>query len=144
MKKSLEEHAARFDEKAGEYDESKSEEYHACANLVVEHAAPAADDVVLDLATGTGAIALALAPDAKQVVGRDISEEMMAQAEEKADDEGLENLAFDLGTFREPNYDGPVDMITSNFALHHLSDEESVRRSQSLPTLSRANSSSGT
>ncbi|WP_226481883.1 class I SAM-dependent methyltransferase [Natrinema amylolyticum] len=124
MKKSLEEHAARFDEKAGEYDDSKSKEYHACANLVVEHAAPAADDVVLDLATGTGAIALALAPDAKRVVGRDISEEMMAEAEEKADDEGLENLAFDHGSFREPNYDGPVDIVTSNFALHHLSDEE--------------------
>ncbi|PCR89808.1 class I SAM-dependent methyltransferase [Natrinema ejinorense] len=124
MKRTLEEHAARFDEKAGEYDDSKSEEYHACANLVVEHAAPGEDDVVLDLATGTGAIALALAPDAKRVVGRDISEEMMAEATRKADEAGLENLAFDHGTFRDPAYDGPVDVVTSNFALHHLSDEE--------------------
>ncbi|MBZ6496316.1 class I SAM-dependent methyltransferase [Natrinema longum] len=124
MKRTLEEHAARFDEKAGEYDDSKSEEYHACANLVVEHAAPGEDDVVLDLATGTGAIALALAPDAKRVVGRDISEEMMAEATRKAAEAGLENLAFDHGTFREPAYDGPVDVVTSNFALHHLSDEE--------------------
>ncbi|QLK25257.1 class I SAM-dependent methyltransferase [Natrinema zhouii] len=124
MKKSLEEHAARFDEKAGEYDESKSDEYHACANLVVEHAAPESDDIVLDLGTGTGAIALALAPDTKRVVGRDISEEMMAEAQEKAAEAGLTNLEFDHGTFREPNYDGPVDLVTSNFALHHLSDEE--------------------
>ena len=124
MKKSLEDHAARFDEKAGEYDESKSDEYRACANLVVEHAAPGADDVVLDLGTGTGAIALALAPDAKRVVGRDISEGMMEEAQRKADDEGLENLAFDYGTFREPGYDGDVDIVTSNFALHHLSDDE--------------------
>ncbi|MDF9746516.1 class I SAM-dependent methyltransferase [Natrinema salsiterrestre] len=124
MKKSLEEHAARFDEKAGEYDDSKSDEYHACANLVVEHAAPEPDDVVLDLATGTGAIALALAPDAKRVVGRDISEGMLEEATGKAADAGLENLSFDHGSFREPNYDGPVDIVTSNFALHHLSDEE--------------------
>ncbi|WP_226006315.1 class I SAM-dependent methyltransferase [Natrinema salinisoli] len=124
MKKSLEEHAARFDEKAGEYDDSKSDEYHACANLVVEHAAPEPDDVVLDLATGTGAIALALAPDATRVVGRDISEGMLEEAERKAADAGLENLSFDTGSFREPNYDGPVDVVTSNFALHHLSDEE--------------------
>ncbi len=124
MKKSLEEHAARFDEKAGEYDDSKSEEYQACANLVVEHAAPAADEVVLDLATGTGAIALALAPDADRVIGRDISEGMLEQARKKADDAGLENVAFGRGSFREPDYDGPVDVVTSNFAMHHLSDEE--------------------
>ena len=141
MKKSLDEHAARFDELAGEYDEDKSDEYRACASLVVEHAAPEADDtespesprartrsartdVVLDLATGTGAIALALAPDTTRVVGRDISEGMLEEAKRKADEEGLENLEFDYGTFREPNYDGPVDVVTSNFALHHLSDEE--------------------
>ncbi|WP_254763892.1 class I SAM-dependent methyltransferase [Natrinema marinum] len=124
MKRTLEEHAARFDEKAGEYDDSKSDEYHACANLVVEHAAPDADDVVLDLGTGTGAIALALAPDAGRVVGRDISEGMLAEAERKAAEAGLENLEFGDGTFREPGYDGPVDIVTSNFALHHLSDAE--------------------
>jgi SAM-dependent methyltransferase len=124
MKKSPEEHAARFDEKASEYDESKSDEYRACANLVIEHAAPDAEDVVLDLGTGTGAIALALAPDAERVVGRDISEGMMDEARAKAQEEGLENAAFDRGTFREPEYDGPVDVVTSNFAMHHLSDEE--------------------
>jgi len=124
MKKSLEEHAARFDEKAGEYDDSKSEEYHACANLVVEHAAPESDDVVLDLGTGTGAIALALAPDAAHVVGRDISDGMLEQARQKADEAGLENVAFGHGTFREPEYDGSVDIATTNFAFHHLSDEE--------------------
>ncbi len=124
MKKSVEEHAARFDEKASEYDDSKHEEYLACANLVIEHAAPGLDDVVLDLGTGTGAIALALAPDAARVVGRDISDGMMSEARAKADDEGLENVEFAYGTFREPEYDGDVDVVTSNFAMHHLSDEE--------------------
>ena len=124
MKKSLEDHAARFDEIASEYDESNSDEYRACANLVIEHAAPGSDDVVLDLGTGTGAIALALAPDAERVVGRDISEGMMERAEEKAAEEGITNVEFNAGRFREPNYDGPVDIVTSNFAMHHLADDE--------------------
>ncbi|MFC6826181.1 class I SAM-dependent methyltransferase [Halopelagius fulvigenes] len=125
MKKTIEEHADRFSKAAAEYDDSQdSDEYLACANLVVEHAAPTADDVVLDLGTGTGAIALALAPDAKRVVGRDISEGMLEQARKKAEDAGVENVEFGEGRFRDPNYDGPVDIITSNFAMHHLSDEE--------------------
>jgi SAM-dependent methyltransferase len=91
---------------------------------VVEHAAPTAEDVVLDLGTGTGAIALALAPKAKRVVGRDISEGMLEQAREKAEAEGIENVEFGEGRFRDPNYDGEVDVVVSNFAMHHLSDEE--------------------
>ncbi|ELY99746.1 type 11 methyltransferase [Natrialba chahannaoensis JCM 10990] len=124
MKKSIEEHAARFDEAASEYDDDSSEEYRACANLVIEHAAPDADETVLDLGTGTGAIALALAPDAERVVGRDISDGMMEEAASKAAEQGVENVEFDHGTFREPEYDGAADIVTSNFAMHHLSDEE--------------------
>jgi len=123
MKRSLEEHAARFDDLATEYDEHDTPEYRACAGLVVEHAAPTADDVVLDLGTGTGAIALALAPDAGEVVGRDISEGMMAQARRKAAEAGIENVSFGEGTFREPNVER-ADVVTSNFAMHHLSDAE--------------------
>ncbi|WP_227354227.1 class I SAM-dependent methyltransferase [Haladaptatus salinisoli] len=128
MKKTIEEHADRFSEIAGQYDDSQnSDEYRACVSLVVEHAAPSADDTVLDLGTGTGAIALALAPDAKRVVGRDISEGMLDEARRKAEEEGLENVEFGEGSFREPNVEeteGEVDVVVSNFAMHHLSDEE--------------------
>jgi SAM-dependent methyltransferase len=125
MKKTLEEHADRFSEWADEYDESQdSPEYRACANLVVEYADPRSADTVLDLGTGTGAIALALAPAAERVVGRDISEGMLAKAREKADAGGHDNVEFGEGSFRDPNYDGPVDVVVSNFAMHHLSDDE--------------------
>ncbi|MFP8958811.1 class I SAM-dependent methyltransferase [Natrialbaceae archaeon A-CW3] len=124
MKKTVAEHAARFDDVASEYDDSGTEEYRACASLVIEHAAPESDDIILDIGTGTGAIALALALDAEAVVGRDISEGMMDEARSKAAEKGIENVSFGYGTFREPEYDGPVDVVTSNFAMHHLSDEE--------------------
>ncbi|NHN48788.1 class I SAM-dependent methyltransferase [Halostella sp. JP-L12] len=124
MKKTIDEHAERFSEKAEEYDESESQEYRACADLVVEHAAPDADDTVLDLGCGTGAIALALAPDADRVIGRDISEGMLEQAERKAADRGLDNAEFGEGRFREPDAPTDVDVVTTNFAMHHLSDAE--------------------
>jgi SAM-dependent methyltransferase len=124
MKRTLEEHAQRFDKQAPEYDSSKSEEYKATVSLVVGHADPDTDDVVLDLGTGTGAIALALAEDADEVVGRDISEGMLEEARMKAAERGLDNVQFGEGRFREPNAPEDVDIVTSNFAMHHLSDAE--------------------
>ncbi|WP_276272909.1 class I SAM-dependent methyltransferase [Haloarcula litorea] len=127
MKKSLDEHADRFSEHAADYDEEQdSPEYRACADLVVAHADPADDDVVLDLGTGTGAIAFGLADAAGEVVGRDISEGMLDRAREKAADRGVGNVGFGEGRFRDPQVpDGvDVDVVTSNFAMHHLGDDE--------------------
>ncbi|SFR50009.1 MULTISPECIES: class I SAM-dependent methyltransferase [Halorubrum] len=126
MKKTVEEHAERFSEKAAAYDDSKSDEYHACASLVIDHAAPESDDVVLDLGAGTGAIALAVAADAERVLARDISEGMMEEGRRKAADRGLDNVEFAYGEFRDPDLDPDqrVDVVTSNFALHHLADDE--------------------
>jgi len=124
MKRSLQEHASRFDEKAPEYDANKSEEYRTTVSLVVDHADPGATETVLDLGTGTGAIALALASDAGTVVGRDISDGMLEEARSKAADRDLDNVAFGEGRFRQPNVDQSVDVVTTNFAMHHLSDDE--------------------
>lgn len=125
MKKSLDEHAQRFSDHATEYDDSQdSDEYRSCADLVVEHAAPNSDDVVLDIGTGTGAIALALAERAAFVVGRDISDGMLDEARRKADGRGVENVSFGDGRFREPTVDRDVTVVTSNFAMHHLGDDE--------------------
>ena len=120
--------AERFSGIADHYDDKHGSDekpiYNACASLVIEHADPRPDDVVLDLGTGTGLIALALAEDAGHVVGRDISDGMIAQARSKAADSGIENVALGYGEFRDPHYDGDVDTVVSNFALHHLPDEQ--------------------
>jgi SAM-dependent methyltransferase len=124
MKKPPEAHAERFDRKAAEYDGDKSEEYRTAVSLVVEHARPAEDDVVLDLGTGTGAIALELGEAAGSVAGRDISEKMLARGRKKAHERGIESVTFETGRFRAPNAPDNVDIVTSNFAMHHLGDAE--------------------
>jgi len=136
MKRSIEDHAARFSEAASEYDQQQdSDEYAACASLVVAGADPGPDETVLDLGTGTGAIALALAPDAGRVIGRDISEGMLSEARQKAESGRHENVEFGEGRFREPNVDEPVDVVVSNFALHHLSDAEKREAIQAIAAL---------
>jgi SAM-dependent methyltransferase len=117
-------HAARFDEIAASYDEDHSAEYRRTVELVVDYAAVDAGDTVLDLGAGTGAIALALAPHCARVIGRDPSSGMLEKAREKAANEGLDNVEFGHGTFREPNVpeDADVDVVVSNFAMHHLDD----------------------
>jgi SAM-dependent methyltransferase len=138
MKKSLDDHAERFSEYAPEYDESQdSPEYRAAATLVVEHAAPDAGDTVLDLGTGTGAIAFGVAPDADRVIGRDISEGMLEQARKKADEREIETVEFGEGRFREPNVpdDAAIDVVTSNFAMHHLADDEKRAAIETIASL---------
>lgn len=127
MKKTIDEHAERFSEAASTYDdEQDSEPYRMCAQQVVNHAAPTSCDTVLDLGTGTGAIAFELTSAAGRVIGRDISTGMLDQARMKADVENIENISFAEGRFRDPNVDSDitVDIVTSNFAMHHLSDDE--------------------
>ena len=126
MTEDIADHADRFDDKAATYDEDKSPEYRRAVDLVIRHAAVERSDTVLDLGAGTGALTLALAPDAAEVIGRDISDGMLQRAREKAAERGIENATFGNGRFREPNVpaDAEIDVVVSNFAMHHLADEE--------------------
>ena len=71
---------------------------------------------ILDLGTGTGCIAIALAnafPNAS-VIGVDISEQALALARENAENAGLDNIHFMEGDMTALNLDGSFDIIISN------------------------------
>ncbi|OKY77496.1 MAG: SAM-dependent methyltransferase [Candidatus Methanohalarchaeum thermophilum] len=139
LEKNKREHAARFDEIAEEYDEDKSDEYVECVSYVIELANPKESDVVLDLGAGTGVISLKLASRAKKVIGRDISEGMLDQARKKIEEREVSNVEFKEGSFLEPNLSQKekreIDLVVSNFAMHHLDDKEKKKAIEKVSKL---------
>lgn len=88
---------------------------------LLKEASLSPDDRVVDLGAGTGFVALACAPHVAQVLCVDITEQMLGKLRAQADDRGLSNVRVeraDLATFDLPA--GSVDLVVSNYALHHL------------------------
>ncbi len=93
------------------------------AETVLERAAPAADDRVVDLGAGTGLLTLPLAPDVEQVVAVDASQAMLARLDEKARALRLVNVTPLVADLRSlPLADETATLVVSNYAFHHLDD----------------------
>ncbi len=83
----------------------------------------APDDEVLEIGTGTGAFALAAARVCRHVYACDVSEMMLAYAQQKAAQQGIANASFHAGGFLTYEHTGePVSAVVSQLALHHLPD----------------------
>ncbi|MDF1558004.1 MAG: methyltransferase domain-containing protein [ANME-2 cluster archaeon] len=107
----------------------RSNAYAACGTLmdqadlgkVVELLDLIGDETVLDVATGTGYLAMALSPHVKRVIGIDITPRMLELAVQAAREEGLgniENLVGDVEhlPFCEPEF----DVVSARFSFHHF------------------------
>ncbi len=81
------------------------------------------NDVVLEIGTGTGELALDFSMYCKRVVAVDVSERMIEFARTKAAKRKIENLEFCHGGFLtyECNEES-FDAVISQLALHHLND----------------------
>lgn len=142
MKRSIDDTADRFDEMSDEYDETRSGGTVRAAECVVDRALEdiRGDETVVDIGAGTGAVTLGLAPHVDHIYALDISDGMLSEACEKATERGIETVDFGYGTFREPDAKldvpvGDVDLVVSNFAMHHLSDEEKADAVESIRSL---------
>lgn len=82
-----------------------------------------ADDILVDLGTGTGALPLIAAPHCRKVIAVDVSEPMLAALKERATTAGIDNLDIVRGGFLSYEHEGePADVVYSRHALHHLPD----------------------
>ncbi|QQK81593.1 methyltransferase domain-containing protein [Salicibibacter cibi] len=82
----------------------------------------AGEETVLDIATGGGHVANALAPLAREVVAMDVTVEMLQSAEAFIHGNGHENVRFIEGDAEAtPFSDEAFDVTVSRIAAHHFS-----------------------
>ena len=89
--------------------------------VLLHLAAPSSEDYALDVATGTGHTALAVARYVKGAVGLDTASKMLEQARKLAIERGLTNCEFIEGSAEAlPFPSEQFSLITSRHAPHHF------------------------
>ena len=102
--------------------------YHTDAERLQELvalAAPQTHELALDVATGTGNVALAMAPHCRGVVGVDLTMEMLQEATRVAGQRGAPNLSWvQADAAGLPFRAATFDLYTVRSAPHHFRDVE--------------------
>ena len=90
---------------------------------ILRFVAPSGDERALDSGTGSGALAFALAPHVREVVGVDIVPELLEQARKRA--EQLPNVTFVEGDSTKLPFEyGSFDLAGTLRTLHHIARPE--------------------
>jgi ubiquinone/menaquinone biosynthesis C-methylase UbiE len=90
---------------------------------VVELAETHPKDSALDIATGAGHTALALAPHVARVIAYDLTREMILETRRNASARGLANVYTQQGPAEKlPFRDASFDIVTVRQAPHHFAD----------------------
>jgi ubiquinone/menaquinone biosynthesis C-methylase UbiE len=96
---------------------------------VVELAEPQPKDSALDIATGAGHTALALAPHVARVIAYDLTREMILETRRNAAARGLANVYTQQGPAEKlPFRDASFDIVTVRQAPHHFADARGALR----------------
>jgi len=107
----------------------RSNAYVACSALmdqadldtVVGLLEPTGEERVLDVATGTGNLAMALSPHVKEVIGIDITPGMLELAVRAARENGPGNIDNMVGDVEHlPFRESEFDVVTCRFSFHHF------------------------
>ena len=104
----------------GYFDESVTEK-------VRELAVPTTNTTAVDLGTGTGFVAAALARRAKRLIGIDVSNEMIKVARKKLEDEDIRNVDMIVGSAEQiPLKSDSVELVVGNMVLHHIPEPQAA------------------
>ncbi len=116
-----------FTKQAEQFAKSQSMRQKGGLEILPPLAGVKPNDRVLDLACGPGFVALEFARHAREVVGVDLTAEMLKKARGLAQTEGLQNVTFrraDVNRLPFPN--GSFDLVVTRAAFHHFPEPERV------------------
>jgi ubiquinone/menaquinone biosynthesis C-methylase UbiE/ADP-ribose pyrophosphatase YjhB (NUDIX family) len=116
----------QFNRQAASYARSESHARDRDLGLLVDHLHLRPTDRALDVATGTGFTAFALARVAGSVVGLDLTLGMLREARRLSPVPGIRWVAADAGAL--PFGDATFDVVTVRRAPHHFPDLERALR----------------
>ena len=105
------------------YDRLVVPRFERIAEAVIELVAPRPNELVLDVATGTGLLARLLAPLVRPqtVVAIDLTDPVLAVASYRAGGEGIHNIRFEIMDARNIVYRGGIfDAVASNLGMPTL------------------------
>ncbi len=113
----------QFGPNAAAYATSSNHAKGASLARVIELVQPQAHWHALDVATGAGHMALAVAPHVAEVVASDLTPQMLAVAANLAREKGQTNLRFELADAEALPFDAAsFDLVTCRIAPHHFAN----------------------
>ena len=113
----------QFSQHADYYAQSIAHAKGDTLNVILDFAEPTGTEQTLDIATGTGFTAFALAPKVSHVVATDLTAEMVSKASELAAEQSIDNIAFSVAAAESlPFADTSLDLVTCRLAPHHFQD----------------------
>jgi ubiquinone/menaquinone biosynthesis C-methylase UbiE len=121
--------SAQFGAAAAAYTTSPVHSDPDALRQVVELAQPKPTDRALDIATGAGHTALALAPSVAEVLAYDMTQPMLRETARNAAARGLTNVATQQGIAEAlPFPSAAFDIVTVRTAPHHFADVRAAIR----------------
>ena len=112
-----------FGRAAEAYVASRGHAHGSDLQVLLDWAAPQPADHALDVSTGGGHTALALAPHVARVTASDLTPRMLAAAHRFLARQGVTNAEFVIADAeRLPFLDASFELVTVRIALHHYAD----------------------
>lgn len=113
----------QFSQHAEYYAQSSAHAKGNTLDVILDFADPKGTEKTLDIATGTGFTAFALAPKVSHVVATDLTPEMVAKASELAQEQAIKNVTFSVAAAESlPFATASLDLVTVRLAPHHFQD----------------------